>query len=137
MAVATFIPVSDHYSFLKRCNSKEWDFFATAASVQAALLDLAQRVSGKRFKALHALIVSELHKWHPRGAEAVLDCQGFTHGNLDMQSPVVKDLLPSDTLGLWVLWNLLQRKPTFEEAQAARGIGSALATPLHDWWTRG
>lgn len=39
-----------------------------------------------------------------------------------------------EAAGLWVLFNLLGREPSAEEAEGAKAIGYMLSLPLHDWW---
>ena len=134
LAISTFVPAVDQYPFLKQCNPNDWDFFATVASVQVGIANLLHSVSSERFKLLYPIIAAALHKWNPQGEDAVRDCQAFIRRSLNHRSVAAENILPTDALGMWVIWNLLRRTPTREEASASRGIGGALATPIQDWW---
>ena len=134
LAVSTFVPLIDKYPFLKQCAPKDWDFFATAAAIHVAIASLIRSVSSERFKLLYLAVVPEIHNWNQQSEDAILDCQRFIKRTLDAQPAGAGSVLPSDALGMWIIWNLLLRAPTYEEAQASRSIGRALAAPLRDWW---
>jgi hypothetical protein len=132
LATTTFVPVIDQFTFLKTCKPEDWDFFAAVVAVNVALNTLATEVAAERFKRLDSIVAAQLNKWDRQGLAAVRDCQQFvnravTKGNNEMQQAV-------QALGLWVLWNLLQRQPTDNELHAAPAIGMMLARPLQDWW---
>jgi len=133
-AISTFTPAAEQFDFLKECDPRDWDFFATAAVIQVALNSLACSVSAERFKSLYTVIASEVHNWNSQGEDAILDCQSFIKHMLDAEPADADRFAPIDALGMWVIWNLLRREPTYAEAQASRAIGGTLATPLHDWW---
>jgi hypothetical protein len=134
LAVSTFTPVIDQYAFLKKVNPQDWDFFAAAASIQVAITNLTHSVSTARFKLLYTIIGMELCKWNRQGEGAIFDCQRFVKRTLEAKIAGGQKILPVDAMGMWVIWSLLQRTPTYEEGQASHGIGKALADPLHDWW---
>ena len=134
LAVSTFVPFIDKYAFLKQCDPNDWDFFATAAAIHVAIASLIRSVSPERFKLLYLTITPEIHNWNRQGEDAILDCQRFIKRTLDTQPTGAESVLPTDALGMWIIWNLLRRAPTYEEAQASHSIGRALATSLHDWW---
>jgi hypothetical protein len=134
LAISTFVPAIDQYPFLKQCNPKDWDFFATVASIQVGIANLIHCVPEERFKLLYPIIAAALHKWNPQGEDAVQDCQAFIRQSLDPKSIATGDIQPIDALGMWVIWNLLRRAPSRDEAQASRAIGRALAAPIEDWW---
>ena len=127
-AVSSFVPLLDQYSFLRGARAEVWDFFATAAAIFIALNNLKAVVAPERFLALYSELLPKVQQWDERGEDAVLDCQKF------VARTVSPDVSPLDALGFWVLWNVLQREPSAEEARATRTVGSALSAPFQDWW---
>ena len=126
MATQRFIRLIDRYKFLERCSPQDWDFFATIATVQVALIRLTSEVSNDQFKRLVSIIVAQVQKLDRQGEGALADCQRFAIRNGPEEITLA--------LGLWVLSNVLRREPTDEEMQAAPVIGGALAEPFFDWW---
>jgi hypothetical protein len=130
MAMQWFIRLIDRYKFLERCKPQDWDLFATIASVHVALNGLTSEVSTDRCKRLFPIIVAQVQKLDPQGEAALVDCQKFVMRSPEKNEP---EKIRS-VLGLWVLWNVLRREPTYEEMQAAPLIGHVLAEPFFDWW---
>lgn len=129
ISISSFTTLAAEYPFLEQCDLDDWDFFMTAGAIFIALNNLQIQVSGDQFIALYPS--AELQEWHAKGEDAISDCQKFVH-KLTEDSPGTVD--PTDALGMWVLWNLLRREPTFEEAQAARGVGTILVSGVEGWW---
>ncbi len=136
-AISSFMPLLDRYPLLRNANVKDWDFFATAAATCVGIVRLIHTVHPDRFKSLYAAILPELHRWSPQGEDAVLDCQKFIKLGADANRSdgADKQFLTTDSLGMWVLWNLIQRQPSSDGgAQVAHAIGRCLVAHFHDWW---
>jgi hypothetical protein len=131
-AISSFTKVIDHFEFLQTCKPNDWDFFATVASVTAAMQLLANEVPRERFNRLNGIVQTHLTAWDAQAPSATMDCLRFV--NRTMESIDQPDGKLQLAFGLWVLWNLLQRQPTKEEFNAANPIGTLLAEPLLDWW---
>jgi len=137
LSTSSFVPLLDNHPFLNECKVDQWDFFATAAAVFIGINNLKRHVSRRRFKSLYSVMLGGISQWNPQGEEATLDCQKFVARIIDSKAPeqVSGDNSDAtDAVGMWVLWNVLQRKPSYEEAPAAREIGLILASSLQDWW---
>jgi len=127
-AVSSFAPLLDQHPLLRGAKAEAWDFFATAGAIFVALNNLKAAVSPERFKDLYSVLLPKMRQWHERGEDAVLDCQKF------VARTVSPDVSPHDALGFWVLWNVMQREPSAEEARATRDIGNTLSAPFQEWW---
>ena len=130
-AISAFVPLLEQYDFLGECKPEDWDFLATIGTVHVAINDLVLAVTPARFEVLYSsFIFPALNNWNPHGQDAVLDCKQFVRRTLDASD----EMSPADALGLWILWNLFQRKPSNEEARSAPVIGRTVASALQDWW---
>lgn len=128
MAVSTFVPLLDEHPILREAEVEAWDFFATAGAVFVAINNLKRVVDRQRFKDIYAIVLPNLHKWHARGEDAILDCQKF------VARTVASGASDQDALGFWILRNALGREPAENEAMVGRTIGGLLSAPLKDWW---
>ena len=137
-AVGSFVPASDQFDFLRARKSDDWDFFATVAAVNVALNNLASEVSSDRAERLNSIVTERLREWDARGAARVQECQQFVLRTMagTRTEPGSVGEKAATALGLWLLWNLLRREPSFDEFHAAPAIGRMPAGPLHDWWHR-
>lgn len=93
--------------------------FAACGAVRAGISYLINTVSNDHFRALYPIIGEELQKWNKHGEDAVADCHKFVYDSL-RNSP---ESLPQVAIGVWVLNGILQRTPTFEEAEVATAPG--------------
>ena len=126
VAVPAFVALAKEFSFLAQCEPAEWEFFATVAAARVAL-DQLKAVSAERYSVLSQIVVADLRKLDPQGEAALIDCNEFIKRGKSNADRV-------DLLGLWIVWNLVQRKPTLEETQAAPVIGHLVAKPMMTAW---
>jgi hypothetical protein len=139
LATSSFTQVASRFPFVAEYKPHDWDFFVAAGGVSVALNALLKRVQPDRFKSVYAVIVPDLHQWDPQSEYAIVDCQRFVRRTLNevTSQPTSAELpryLAVDSLGIWVLWNLMRREPTDKEAQAARSVGGLLAQSFDSWW---
>lgn len=139
LATSSFTQLARRFPFIAEYKPHDWDFFVMAGGVSVALNALLRRVQHERFKSIYALIAPDLRQWNPQSENAIADCQRFVKHTLDgapLQPTSEQPLrhLAVESLGMWVLWNLMQREPTDEEAQAARSVGGLLAQSFDSWW---
>jgi hypothetical protein len=117
---------------------ESWDFFMTAACVEAAVLGVRVELAfDKTLEAVGPMIGKKVYEWNPDGLRFLDDCDKFLANSLKgvllkRESAVFQERFVEAT-GMWVLWNLYGRAPTFEECQLARAIGFC-AIPFLNWW---
>ncbi|MCX6784160.1 MAG: hypothetical protein NT141_03825 [candidate division WWE3 bacterium] len=129
-SITLLVPLIDKYPILKDILNKskskrpadDWDFFMTAAGSGLVL------TSDETYKGEHEKVLgraSEINKDIPR---AIDDFISFTNKNKG------KEEMVATTIGLWVLWNLKQEEPTYDETkELAPIIGNFLLKLIADW----
>lgn len=136
-AVGMFLPLADEVPGFQKFSANNWDFFATVGAVHSAILPLSDLAKSEQFATLMSYIRDDLAQWDDQSEAALEDCAKFV--NRSIQGAVEADLdspdLVADATGMWLLWNLYKRKPTYEESKPARIIGGSLTLPFKDWWT--
>jgi hypothetical protein len=97
---------------------KSWDFFVTTACVNAALLGLAL---DKQSDAVGPMVVQKVDEWNADAPRFLSDCGKFlasSFGSIpfERESSAFQERFRDGT-GMWVLWNLYGRAPTFDECE--------------------
>lgn len=139
--VTMFGPLFNQYPQLGKARTEDWDFFATVAFVFMAATRLnALSIPDAKNEALMEIVASELSAWNGNGIRAFGDCQDM----FDKQYEVLSSLpeyaderfLGSDALGIWVIWNVLQRDPINEvDMPLVRSSGALITHSAFNWWT--
>lgn len=119
-------------------DKKWWDFFFVVG-VMFYTLHTLRLVGRPRCDHLEAVAVSEFERMFARGHEAFMDCAAFfdrtIQGQIESSTPDNRHLAVSDTIGGWIVWNVLERAPkTDDEWQMVRTIGILISQPFSDWW---
>jgi class 3 adenylate cyclase len=149
-AIAAFEAYRPRLAFLASVDLEQWRFFGTVAAVQGACIVMRNRI-GDEFGATFAAIYSFAEKWDHQGPTALTDCLRFVietserlraaeeedegEDDEDEDSQELEHEDEADArrtqycLGLWVLWNVLGRKPSSDEASMlAPALGMSFYT---------
>jgi len=115
---------------------RRWDYLLTVAGVAVAVSCLHNQVSASHFARLLPRIRQQLDGWDTESPAALDDCRAFItrslQGNGLPDSPQHVSIV--DASGIWVLWNLFGRCPSYEESRPARAIGRMLQATFAGWW---
>ena len=85
---------------------------------------------------LSKLIEGQLSAWDAGGVPAFEDCLRFTTERYGKSASAghEPEFEGSDTLGVWLVWNVLGRQPnTEQECRLVRAAG-IMVTPFLNWW---
>jgi hypothetical protein len=120
-------------------DSKWWDFFVVVGVMFYALHTL--RLIGRpRCDHLEQVAVTEFERMFPRGREGFMDCAAFFDRSIESvatsAAPTQRQFSVTDTIGGWIVWNILDRPPaSADERQMVRTIGILISKPFEDWWS--
>lgn len=138
-AVSSFVPVLDRFPFLRHADVKHWDFVLTIAGVFIALTRLkALGMPKSRETEIEDRVSQKLHEWDPsHGAIAFEHCTAFFEKNFDALSKSGHDprFVASDSIGLWMVWDILDRAPeSSDEWKLVRSLGILVTHEFFSWW---
>lgn len=118
-----------------------WQIVFTIAAVYIAAARLQNLgVGAARETKLMMRVTEHLLELNANALAAFDDCKEFFGRNFEALSGRAHDprFVTSDSIGLWVAWNMLDRAPeTEEEAQFMRGLGVAITHAFFGWWESG
>lgn len=138
MAIGSFQPMSEKFDFLKTVQLDDWDYFVTVAVFFIGISRLNRiRISQRRRDELVEIAATHLLEWDRNSVAGFEDCQKFFDPEFDRLSASGHDprFVAADALGLWIVWNLLKRKPSSElECGLVRAIGGMSVHSVFDWW---
>ena len=139
-AAAMFVPMLDQHPLLKKVNPEQWDFLLTVAGVFMAATRLQKAQLGDdRKQELMDVVARGLAHWSPKnGIRGFEDCKAMFKGNFDALTSIQHEprFIASDAIGMWIVWNLLQRPPEAEEARKlARAAGASVVHTFFSWWS--
>ena len=117
-----------------------WTIVVTIAAVYIAAtrlrnLDLGDAREGK----LMAPVSNHLVELNPNALVAFDDCKEFFSRNFDALTARGHEprFIASDSIGLWIAWNLLDRSPEVEsEWGFVRAMGALVTHSFFGWWGR-
>lgn len=133
-AISSYIPTLESFSILKNVQSEDWDFLVTIAGVFIGATRLNNLELGEeREIALMEIVSRHLIEWNSqKAALGFEDCKIFFdkfHNSFDPQ------FAAANTIGAWVVWNLLDHPPTSEEEEKLAGaLGSLVVHSFFRWW---
>jgi hypothetical protein len=133
-AAASNFALLSEFPILESVPLESWDFFVTVAGVFVATTRLAS-FPEEREAQLTTQVVANLNEWSPRGLAGLRDCEAFFERTCEGLSKV-KDpnFIAADSLGMWIVWNVLERRPAFEDMGLVRAIGGLTIARFCDWW---
>ena len=138
-AITAFTPMLDEFAFLREADPKHWDFVLTIAGVFMALTRLRNlRLGERRERKLSEKVCERLAQWNPaNGIRGFEHCKAFFERNFDALARAGDKprFTASDTIGSWIVWDVLGRPPQSEdERRLVRTIGALVTHAFFNWW---
>lgn len=137
-ATTMFVRLLDRFPVLREADVKRWDFILTVAGVFIATSRLnSLGLSDAQRESLTDAVAQALAKWDPNGIRAFFDCKTLFESEYDRLAVAGHDpkLVASDALGIWIVWNVLDRAPkTEDECKLVRVTGAMVTHAFFDWW---
>jgi len=140
-SVSLFEPTLKRFVVLEDVDVRRWDFIVTVAGVFISATRLNNLQAGTlREEKLMEIVSAQLDSWDKDGLRAFEDCKRLFEIEYDRlrATPVYQQdprFLASDALGIWIVWNVLCRRPeTMEEIELVRAVGGAVTHAFFDWW---
>jgi hypothetical protein len=138
-ATTSFVPMLDQFPFLRNVTPDHWDFVLTVASVFIAATRLKNlRMESIREENLMEIVAHGLSDWDSKnGIRGFEDCKAFFERTNDVLTNAHADtsFIAADSLGGWIIWNLLGRAPQGEEElKPVRAIGGTTVDTFFSWW---
>lgn len=119
----------------------DWEFFMTVAGVFIAASTLKQTAVADEIRdGLMELVTTKAHDWDPNSVRAFDDCKRMFEQGYHRLSSVPDyqrnlGLVGADAVGMWIAWNVLQRRPeSSEEMQLVRLSGVAVTHAFANYW---
>jgi hypothetical protein len=140
-ATSLFVPTVDQHALLRNVKTEQWDFVVTIAGVFVATTRLWNlKIGDQREQELTDIIMRGLAHWDPNnGIPGVEDCKATFERNFDAFTRAQHEprFISSDSVGWWVVCNLLMRAPegSEEERKLVRVIGTAITRTFFSWWS--
>ena len=141
-ALSSYTTVSTRIPFVANIAPAQWDFFVTVGSVFIAVSRL-NRVDLRdvSFDSISEVVAQKLTAWQSEAHAAFENCQVFFDRTYDSLSGSQeyygpnRAFLASDSVGSWIVWNLLSRAPdNSAELQLVRTIGVLVTHTFSMWW---
>lgn len=126
-----YLLITEVFPYFTKFSTKEWEFFASIGAIYLATNSLPEE---RRATQVLDTLIYQMNHWDKQGIEALKDCSKFVKNALVDAEYNNFDDQYLDTIGMWVLWNLYKRTPTYEESAPARIIGSLLSKMIENWW---
>lgn len=138
-AISMFTPMLDEYPCLRAAKPEDWDYNLTIAGVFMAATRLRNlRLGEAREQKLMDKVHERFTQWDAKNAgRAFEDCKSFFDKNYDALRNAGHEprFIASDTIGLWIVWNVFGRAPqTDDERKLVRVIGAMTTHAFFDWW---
>ncbi len=141
-AITSWTSFSKQLPRVKNIAPEQWDFFVTVAGVFIAVRRLHQSdISESSLDSAAEIIIDKLTAWRPDARAAFEDCHAFydrTYDGLsgpDGYEGANRAFIASDSVGAWIVWNLLGRAPDGgDERQLVRGVGVCVVHSFFSWW---
>jgi hypothetical protein len=136
-----FTPMLNQFPLLRHVKPEQWDVVITIAGVFIAATRLRSlKIDDAREEELMDIVASGLIQRNPNyGVRGFEDCKAMFERTFDGLSKAGHEpqFIASDALGIWVVWNLLERSPgdDEEERKLVRTIGTAIVHAFFSWWT--
>lgn len=137
--VGLFVPLLDRFPGLAKAKPEDWDFFLGVGSAFAGIAQHEfQNSSRAQQEIVRGVVAEELLKWQPDAVEALKDCENFVVRSMEALLEGVEDgrlQALSRSLGIWLFWNVLRRKPeAANELELASVIGALALKIVEGCW---
>jgi hypothetical protein len=96
-------------------------------------------VSEAREDKLMEIVAGYLNEWNRDGIRGFEDCKGLFESEFDRLTQAGHDpkFVASDSVGNWIVWNILGRAPqSDDECMLVRTIGAMVTHSVFDWWNK-
>lgn len=139
-AVSCFVSFLNEFPSLRKVETKRWDATLTTAAIFVAVSRLNQEtMSEQAHDELLGIVTQEAVRLDPQAVDAVEDCRTFVDRTYDglASDPSYADrkFLLSDSLGGWIVWNLVGHAPaTEDERRMVRTLGAHVVHAFYSWW---
>jgi hypothetical protein len=140
-AIGAFTPLLDSFPILREVDTRHWDFILTIAGVFMAATRLRNlRLGERREQTLMRKVAERLNQWDTaNGIRSFEHCKSFFERTLDGVAQAAvndqKHFAASDTIGAWIVWDVLDRPPESEEERGlVRAVGVLVTHAFFDWW---
>ncbi len=142
--IAFYTSLLEKFPAFNSVSVKDWDFFFPIASVFIATIGMEKIKISRKLKSELSIIYGDtLNEWSSDWNRAFKDCGEFfwrTAEGLQSSTDPVYIQSPkyriSDSIGSWLVWNLLGHSPkTEDERKLVRVIGTIVSEEFIDWWT--
>ncbi len=127
-SIGWLVPLTDKYPELKNILLKsnhptdDWDFFVTAAGT-GIVLSTSESFEGEHNLAKQRAI--KINKDILRASEDFISFMNKGENSAELLAP---------TIGMWILWNLKQEQPIYDEMkELSPVIGNLLLKIITDW----
>jgi len=141
LAVNSYTQFLDKYSIIEKIKPEHWDFVLTIAGMFVAVSQLNHENIPEQDKdTLLDSVTNAGIEIYPDCINACEDCRNFVDRTYDglAQEKEYQDnpkFLFSDSLGSWIVWNLLGHAPSNEdEKNLVRILGSFCVHSFISWW---
>jgi hypothetical protein len=129
-ATAAYTSVGERFDLIYSIPTERWDSILTVAGVFIAATRANHiGLSDARIDSLMEIVARNLSSWRPEGIAAFEDCKAFFDRTSDAleKDPSYQhqpELIGSDALGRWIVWNLVEHAPESEQERAlVRALG--------------
>ena len=136
-------PLEEKYKILSKENQnlEHWSFIVVSATVFLALQNLYNIGIHNDFDTtkITDVIDRKLQEWKIDGDRGIIDCKQFVNRaleNLNSNDPNENCRISIVYVGMWILWNVLKRKPeSNEDLELANVIGNMLKLTVNEYWS--
>lgn len=141
-ASRAYTPAAAEYPALgltKAGGKEHWDLIVSIAAVYIAAARLNNlELGAARAQKIMGVVSERLAAWDAANALACFEnCKKFFGKNFEALAARGHEqrFIASDTIGLWLAWNLLERAPQSDaEKRFVRGMGVAVTHGFFGWW---
>jgi hypothetical protein len=141
LAIGSYTEFLNEYPIIGQINPEHWDFVLTVAGIFVAVSQLNhENISKKDKDSLLDIVTNAAIEIYPDSIDACDDCRLFvdrTYDGLNKKNEYEDNpqFLFSDSLGGWIVWNLLGHAPANEdERKLIRVLGAFLVHSFISWW---
>jgi hypothetical protein len=141
-ATAAYTSVGERFNLVYSVSTDRWDSVLTVAGVFIAATRANQiSLPEAQIDSLMEIVARNLSSWRPEGIAAFEDCKAFFDRTFDAleRDPSYqnqRELIGSDALGGWIVWNLVEHAPESEQERAlVRVLGGLVMHSFFSWWS--
>ena len=132
----------ERFPSLKIVSVNDWNYFFAIASVFIATIGMNNIKISERLKTkLSEIYGVTLKNWSPDWNKAFIDCGEFFYRTIEglTDDPFYKESPKygiADSIGSWLVWNLLEHSPeSDEERKLVRTLGMLISEEFINWWS--